>query len=105
MPTRIQRVLEPVSTYRPAALRYWAEKRMYMRCEVPLPGMLARMPTDDPATSQWLIVAQRLGEVAAVAVAGAKRAQASAARQMGNRIRAPWWHGRAIRVASPEVTV
>ena len=59
---------------------------MYMRWDVPLPGMLARIPTDEPATSQWLIVAQRLGEEAAEAEAGARRAQASAVRQIGNRI-------------------
>ncbi len=105
MPTRIQRVLEPDSTYRPAALRYWAEKRMYMRCDVPLPGMLARMPTDDPATSQWLIVAHRLGEVAAVAVAGASRAQASAARQIGNRIRRHGGTGARFVSHLPGVTV
>jgi hypothetical protein len=81
VPTRIQRVLDPDSTNRPAALRYCALKRMYMRCELPLPGMLARMPTDDPAASQWLTVAHRCGEEAALAAAGARRAPTSATAQ------------------------
>ena len=78
---------------------------MYMRWDVPLPGMLARIPTEEPATSQWLIVAHRLGEEAAEAEAGATRAQASAARQIGNRIRRHGGRRAPIRVASTELTV
>ena len=65
---------------------------MYMRCDVPLPGMLARMPTDEPAMSQLLIVAQSSGgeaeaaAVPALAAAGAMSATSRSARQIGSRI-------------------
>ena len=52
-------------------LQYWALKRMYMRCLVPFPGMLARTPIESGAlaVSQMLTVAQSSGVFEAAAMA------------------------------------